>query len=96
MVIDNAREEPLAKRVSPRGKVRGGGPTFAIELKKQRRKWTPVLKEFTKICLKWTSRWRWGGVGVLMMNLILGSHLKNISDVHRICAMGYWVSSKCI
>lgn len=32
MVIDNAREEPLAKRVSPPGKVRGGVPHSLLSL----------------------------------------------------------------
>lgn len=32
MAIDNAREEPLAKRVSPPGKVRGGVPHSLLSL----------------------------------------------------------------
>lgn len=61
VVIDNAREEPLAKRVSPPEKVRRGFPHSLLSLTETKTKMDISVERIYKNCLRWTSRWRWGG-----------------------------------
>lgn len=60
-VATDTREEPLAKRVSPPEKERGGFPHSLLSLTETKTKMDISVEGIYTNCWRWTSRWRWGG-----------------------------------